>query len=666
MSETDFNEIFTDTIRRWRSADSQRQIFGTKMPQTQKAIAELVESLKQVFDIFPSFSLVKKDQAMVVVVKLDDKDTDSEEASFPANLPAMPKLFTELKIDSITVMSGITQEEMSSLFTGISLNADEVNAKGGLNGFLKEENATHINVDQLKFKLLRDGEQVGPVPGGASLPTKEKKKADKDLLKQHDSLWKEYIKGKLDKEEFKDKHKNLIEMASNDPKQLEKILKRMMARQKEAEKFLAQLEQKLYDVGFEEAEVTALRKKLLKPKKVLIEEDELARLRKIEKEYLKSPEQRVEGTIEVIEKIKKKLSEETERSEAIMHQLGQGGMILDKNGKIVSVNETAQKVLGLREQEVLGKTVKEILKPYHILTAVSDWQKESETFTPKEINVQALNDETLAIIRESAIVIENENGRSIGVLSALQNIVQQEELDRRKNDILDVLGHDLRAPLSAIKMNFEVLAETTELKEKGTDQEKKFLSNCHSSIARMNSLIEKILDTRQLETGKILLKYDTVEMNTLIEQAATSFTEWANNKKITLEVKAEQLPDIDGDSERIYQIVTNLVSNALKFTPEGGQITVTGKTVEDNDIKFVEIAVKDSGMGIDKENLEKIFDKYEQVTVNAPKGVRGLGLGLSICSAIIELHGGNIKVESELEKGSTFTLQVPVKRIMKE
>jgi NtrC-family two-component system sensor histidine kinase KinB len=241
-------------------------------------------------------------------------------------------------------------------------------------------------------------------------------------------------------------------------------------------------------------------------------------------------------------------------------------------------------------------------------------------------------------------------------------VTQQEELNRRKNDMLDVLGHDLRSPLGAIKMNFEILAETTKLNTEGTEQQKKFLANCQSSIARMNRLIEKILDMRQLETGKIVLKYDTVETNALLEQGVAAQGQWAKDKNISLKVNAPALPAIEADSDRIYQVITNLVSNALKFTPEGGSITAEGKTVTNNGVECVEIAVKDSGLGIDKKDFGKIFDKYAQVTANAQQGVRGLGLGLSICKAIIDLHGGKIWVESGLGKGSTFTFQVPVKQ----
>ncbi|MCK5178525.1 MAG: HAMP domain-containing histidine kinase, partial [Candidatus Omnitrophica bacterium] len=223
-----------------------------------------------------------------------------------------------------------------------------------------------------------------------------------------------------------------------------------------------------------------------------------------------------------------------------------------------------------------------------------------------------------------------------------------------------VLGHDLRAPLGAIKQNFDVLTQMTQINAEGNPQQKKFLENCQSSIGRMQRLIEKILDTRQLETGKILLRYDVIETKSLLEQSVTSLSDLAKNKNITLKVTTTQMRNMEGDPERLYQVITNLVTNAVKFTPEGGNIIADGRTVKDMGKEYIKISVKDSGMGIDPENLTMIFDKYQQVTVNAPTGVRGLGLGLSICKTILELHGGTIWVESELGKGSTFTFQVPV------
>jgi PAS domain S-box-containing protein len=638
-------EKFSDVVRKWRAAESQRTIFGIHMPQTQRAIEDLLESLQKVFESLSTFSVVRKDQAMEIVVKSDTEGSDgSSSVSIPANLPSLPKIFTDLKINSVTLNAGITPKELKEFFTGLSAKVEEIDPQGGLKGFLQKQGVSHIKVDQMKFQLLKDEERVTKgIPEELLKDGKGSKKQIADIAKLHDSVWKDYLAGKLDKGEFKNQHQDFITTACEEPKQLEKILKNMIVKQKEAEKFLAQLEHKLFEIGFPEDAILSLKKKLLAPKKILISEDELARLRKIEKEFEKNLDKRIDGELETIKVIKKKLADEAERSEAILHQMSQGGIILDKSGKILSINSTAQNILGISEDEVRGKNINDVLKSHHLLTTVSDWQSETDTHIPKEVKVQALSEETLSIIRESAIVIENENGRSIGVVSALHNVTQQEELNRRKNDILDVLGHDLRAPLGAIKQNFDVLVQSTNLSTECNDQQKKFLENCKRNIVRMGSLIEKILDMRQLETGKILLKHDAIETNKLLEEAVASLSGWAQEKHIKLEVNTQNMPNMEGDPERLYQVITNLVSNALKFTPEGGSIMVIGQSVENQGIKCIEISVKDSGIGIKTEDLKR------------------LGLGLSICKTIVEMHGGSIWADSKLDSGSTFTFQIPFK-----
>ena len=660
-------EIFDDVIKQWRLTDSQRMIFGIDTLQTQNAIKDLTQCLEKVFKKIPTFSLVLKGQAMEIIVKNDEAHGDDPPmTSLPILLPSLPKVFKDLKVDSVTLNIGVTNEELKHFFSGVSMKLEDLDQHGGLKGYLKEQGVVHIVVGQMKFQLLRDDEQItstGVVTDGKLKGGGAKTKEEADLKKAHDALWGEYLSGSLDQNDFRHQHEDIVSGTSQDPKKLGLLLKRLMKKEKDTEKFLFQLDQKLSDAGLSQEVIASLKKKLHTPKKVLIPEDELARLRKIAKDYQEGPGQGTGDVPKTVKVIQKKLKDEQARSEAMLRQLSEGGVVLDKKGIILSINATAQKALGCSQKQACGKNIKDILKAHHVLTMVSDWQDETENHTPKNVKAKAIKDETMAIIRESTIVLENEEGRSVGVLAALQNVTQQEELNRRKNDILDVLGHDLRAPLGAIRQNFDVLVLSMGLNEKCNDKQKKFLDNCFNNITRMSRLIEKILDMRQLETGKIMLKYDTVETGALLEQAVTSLNEWAKNKSIKLEVKAGKIPNIDGDPERLYQVITNFVSNALKFTPEKGTITAEGKLVKNKGVEYVQISVKDTGMGIDEENLKRIFDKYEQVTVNTPAGVSGLGLGLSICQTVIELHGGSIWAESELEKGSTFIFQIPVKHV---
>ncbi len=664
---SDLTQQFVDVITKWRSADSQRMIFGIDMPQTQRAISELTESLQKTLVEFKEFSLVEKNQKMEIVVKNGD---DSTMQHIPINLPALPKVLTDLKINSITLSTGVKEEELKELFNGISMKPEDIEQQGGLKGILQEKGVSSIKVDQMKFQLLKDEEHVTTAQENNVGISKETKKATKketaEVKKLRDSVWKDYLSEKLTQKDFKEKHEDFLVRTLEEPKLLEKTLKRMISKQEKVEEFLALLEEKLFNVGFSREDVESLKKKLLTPKKVLVAEDELARLRKIEKEFQSNVDQRMDNTLETINTIKKKLSDQTERSEAILHQMSQGGITLDKNGNIVSVNSTAQNILGASQKDMSGKSIKDAVTDHHLLTMVSDWQNETDSHTPKEVKVHASDEETLSIIRESAIVVQDEDGHSIGVISSLQSVTQQDELKKRKNDILDVLGHDLRAPLCAIKQNFEVLLEVTDLEVEDDSKQGRFLDNCKRNIVRMEKLISKILDMRQLETGKILVKYDVIETNNLLEDVVTSVDSWAKNKNIHMEINAQKLPNIDGDPERLYQVIANFLSNALKFTPEEGNITVSGEALESEGRQWVKISVKDSGMGIKKEDIGRIFNKYEQVSQNTTSGISGLGLGLSICKTIIDLHGGRVWAESEPEFGSTFSFQIPVVKVKEE
>jgi len=336
-------------------------------------------------------------------------------------------------------------------------------------------------------------------------------------------------------------------------------------------------------------------------------------------------------------------------------------MVLDKNGKILEMNPIAHKVLGISAKTAKGQLLEDVIEDHHMLSVISGWEKETEDYTPKQIEIQAGSEETIDTIRESAIVIEDENGRPIGEVSALQDVVRQREIEGRKDDILDVLGHDLRTPLTVVKQSISLMADSLNLPEKISEaQQEKILSACRRNVIRLEKLVNKILDVRQLETGKIILRRDSAHGDRLIEDATLSLDSWAKDKHIAIELQLEALPEIHCDSERIYQVITNLVSNALKFTPEGGSIRVKASVKDCAGVQYAEVSVADSGVGIQEDDLKRIFNKYEQVSLRSPEGVSGLGLGLSTCKTIIEMHGGEIWVNSNLGQGSTFSFRIPV------
>ncbi len=232
---------------------------------------------------------------------------------------------------------------------------------------------------------------------------------------------------------------------------------------------------------------------------------------------------------------------------------------------------------------------------------------------------------------------------------------QMEDLTKRQTELLSVLSHDVRAP-------FQVLLGTIELLRKGdmsSDLATKVetLHQCaNDQLAFINSLLEFL----RLESGMAGLRRRAVDMNLPVNQTLQGLRVLAEKKGVSLEAQLEeQLPEIDADLARISQLTHNLVTNAIKFTPRRGQITVTTRCVERSDRKGVEIAVADTGMGIKPEDRERVFQRFSRSTTDGTEGERGTGLGLSICKEIVQLHNGTLYIDDTTTHGTTIRAWFP-------
>ena len=231
-------------------------------------------------------------------------------------------------------------------------------------------------------------------------------------------------------------------------------------------------------------------------------------------------------------------------------------------------------------------------------------------------------------------------------------------IDGMKSEFVSVASHELRTPLAAIKNAVQLVLKETA--GKINENQAKFLSMAERNINRLTNILNNLLNLSKIESGKIELKFEDIGLKELIELTASSLRPHADGKaiKIDLEIN-EQLPKVYGDPEKIEQILTNLIGNAIKFTPEGGRILITAQPFT-RDGKggpgdSVAVSVKDTGIGIPPEHLDAIFEKFHQVESSLQRSVSGTGLGLAITKGLVEAHQGKIWVESEVGKGSTFT-----------
>ncbi len=244
----------------------------------------------------------------------------------------------------------------------------------------------------------------------------------------------------------------------------------------------------------------------------------------------------------------------------------------------------------------------------------------------------------------------------IGELANAFNLMCQKlnELDRMKADFFSSVSHEFRTPLSTIKMGISLLQD--EVEGPLTERQKSLLAILGQESNRLIELVNSLLDLSKMEAGMMVYQMEERNLLPLIEQAVQEIGPLVEAKKIHLETEtAENLPLVKVDSERILQVLRNLLGNAVKFTPEGGQVKVRVQPMD----RGVAVSVSDTGPGIPPESLSTIFEKFQQVPSQSSRGPKGTGLGLAIANQIVTHHGGRIWAESEPGNGSTFVFVLP-------
>lgn len=246
-------------------------------------------------------------------------------------------------------------------------------------------------------------------------------------------------------------------------------------------------------------------------------------------------------------------------------------------------------------------------------------------------------------------------GRYVGTVTTIADITVEREVNQMKTEFVSTVSHELRTPLTSIKGYVDLVleGEAGELSE----LQEEFLGIVKQNSDRLVALINDLLDISRIESGRVHLKIEPVDLADTVADASGTFRAVLDKGQIQLVTDMpSDLPRVAADRSRIGQVVTNLISNAIKYSPDGGQVTVTAR-VEVGEIVF---EVSDQGIGISKEDQEKLFAKFYRVDSSHTQEIGGTGLGLAISKSIVELHGGRIWVDSVAGQGSTFSFSLPV------
>jgi PAS domain S-box-containing protein len=352
---------------------------------------------------------------------------------------------------------------------------------------------------------------------------------------------------------------------------------------------------------------------------------------------------------------------ETERDKTLLESLGEGLIAIDENSNIALINEYALKLLELPAREkVLGIPVN------HTLTLYDERDKPlTATDTPAVLALQTLHTvdgdytfhrkdggKIVLHVGASPVIV---NDKIAGVIMAMRDITKEKEVDRMKTEFISLASHQLRTPLSAIKWFTEML-ESGDAGELSSDQ-KEFARNIADSTERMIALVNALLNISRIESGRIMVVPKPTDLGELVKGIVNDLKGKTSEKQqnLVISVNAE-LPQILLDPRLISQVYLNLLTNAVKYTPKGGEITVMISRKGDEIIS----QVSDNGYGIPKEQQDRVFQKFFRAANAVKIETDGTGLGLYLIKAIVESSGGKIWFQSDEGKGTTFWFTIPV------
>lgn len=337
--------------------------------------------------------------------------------------------------------------------------------------------------------------------------------------------------------------------------------------------------------------------------------------------------------------------EEKEKLESVLANMSDGVLATDPQGHIIVVNERAEEMLNRSIQ--LGESIESLLPTPDL--------SNFPLMKMRRILLELVSDDgDRSIIKVTLTPIKRHDEEMVALIAVLQDVTEEEKLDRERKEFVANVSHELRTPLTTIKSYLEALDDgAIHQPEIAT----RFIKVTRQEADRMTRLIHDLLQLSRFDAKQIAVNKQPIELNKLLESAADRFTLQCDQKKITLSLQTPAIsPRVFVDVDRMNQLLDNLLSNAVKHTPEEGNILISVLHGKD---EMIDVAIADTGIGIPKKDLERIFERFYRVDKARSRNLGGTGLGLSIAQEIILAHDGTIRVNSVVNEGTTVTFSLP-------
>jgi len=347
--------------------------------------------------------------------------------------------------------------------------------------------------------------------------------------------------------------------------------------------------------------------------------------------------------------------ESENRLKSVIANMISGIVVLGRDDKIVLMNKAAERMLGIPADQAVGIAYDRLKPPLPFEQLVFDCIYKRE-HVRDEIVLHEPEEKTIDI---HIIPLGQDTPNNAGIVIVLHDITAIRKLERMRSEFVANVSHELKTPISAVKGFAETLLSGS-VEDKATVQS--FIQIIYDESERLNRLLGDILELSKIETKKEPLHFAPIQMDALLHSVVEMMRPQANQKRIDLTLETPRDIYIEGDEDRLRQVFINLLSNGINYTPENGSVKMRLTTAggEDGEYDRVIVSVSDTGIGIPKKDLPRIFERFYRVDKARSRSSGGTGLGLSIVKHLVELHHGTIQVKSELGVGSTFSVELPV------
>ena len=353
------------------------------------------------------------------------------------------------------------------------------------------------------------------------------------------------------------------------------------------------------------------------------------------------------------------ISDSKSRLRVMVNRLLDGVLTTDADRKVVLANPAFLHLVGFTGERARGMMVGEVVENQTILQIIDEtlaMPVDTIAETYREISLPDSENDKAKVVSVHCFPFRSRTGRTLGTTTVLHDITAVKEMDQMKSDFVSMVSHEIRSPMNSLLAQLKILLDG--LAGEITDKQREILERASGKITNLENLASELLDLAKIEAGMVGREMDDLQLERVLRDQVEFHQAGAREKNIEIELKVPaDLPLIEADKQGIDEVLTNLITNAMKYSPNDSKITVSAESQDG----FVILKVSDTGFGIPEEDLAVIFNRFHRVKDKNTREIHGTGLGLAIVKSIIDMHQGSIRVESILEQGTTFSILLPQK-----